>query len=218
MEVINQIFFNQCYIHSVSKFKQLYPNLHTPIIFDLGAYTGISCLYFKTIFPSAKIFCLEPDAENYQLLKNNIQNNQVNQVSHAQAAVWDKNTKVAKDKKFRDGKEWSVVYQEQKDGSVNAFDMDTLMQSRQLEMIDFMKMDIEGAEQMLLGSLETAESFLPNVRFIAFELHREFLSEENMKSIFDQLGFETVFGTDISFAWNKNLLHNSISKTHSLSF
>lgn len=218
LQVVNQLLLKQCYSQSVSKFKQLYPNLDTPIIFDLGAYIGISCLYFKTIFPLAKIFCLEPDAENYELLRKNIQTNQLTQVSYTEAAVWDKNTRVVKDQVFRDGKEWSISFLEREFGSVSAFDMSTLMQSKQIETIDFLKMDIEGAEQMLLGDLETAKSFLPKVRFIAFELHREFLSEGDIQPIFDHLGFDLVLGKDVSYAWNKNYLSQATSKTHSPSF
>lgn len=206
LQVVNQVLFTRCYAESVAKFQSLFPAVHTPFIFDLGAYTGISAIYLKSVFPLATVCCLEPNAENYALLSNNIRHNNLTQVYHVHAAVWNKNTRVSLDETFRDGKSWSLVYQENPAGTVPAHDLPTLMQSRQVAQIDFLKMDVEGAEQMLLGDPECARTFLPKTRFIAFELHEEFLTQAEAKAVFDQFGFDVAFGGDVSYAWNKSLL------------
>lgn len=206
LQVFNQVFFGRCYQDSITKFKNLFPQSTAPIIFDLGAYTGISTLYLKSLFPSSSIYSIEPERNNYMLLRSNIKNNNLTNVFHLEAAVWNKNTQVSLDEKFRDGKEWSSIFKEDQAGSTSALNMTTLLSSRNISQIDFLKIDIEGAEQMLLGELECANQFLPKTKFIAIELHPEYLSREKTKVIFDHFNFEFVFRNDVSYGWNKSLL------------
>jgi len=204
--VFNQIMFGRCYHESVKKFRSLFPNTNQPLILDLGAYTGASAAYFSCQFPKSTILCVEPEPKNYALLESNVSNNRLNNVYHVNAAVWDKNTFVEPDTMFRDGKEWSCVFKEQSDGTIPAFDMPTLMSSRNIEIIDFLKMDVEGAEQMLIGNSDCAQQYLPKVRFIATEIHPEFLTPRDTKTILEQFGFEVILGDDISYAWNTRLV------------
>ena len=39
------------------------------VIFDGGANVGITALYFAWRYPNARIFCIEPDNQNFELLK-----------------------------------------------------------------------------------------------------------------------------------------------------
>lgn len=87
LQVFNQVLLTRCYEESVLKFKELYPQIVSPLLFDLGAYTGITAIYFKSVLPKAVIYSIEPDPDNYDLLKNNTTNNHLNKVYHLQAAV-----------------------------------------------------------------------------------------------------------------------------------
>lgn len=110
------------------------------------------------------------------------------------------------DERFRDGKEWSCVFKENVEGSISAFDMKTLLSSKNIQEIDFLKIDIEGAEQMLLENLHTASQFLPKTKFVSFELHPEYLTPEQAQITLEHFGFEVVFRKDVSYAWNKFLI------------
>lgn len=50
---------------------------NAPIIVDLGANVGMSCLFYKTRFPRCKIYAFEPDPELFGLLQENLARNQL---------------------------------------------------------------------------------------------------------------------------------------------
>src|SRR5690606_16666685 len=56
--------------------EELYnlPNDFKPLtIIDAGANIGLTSVYFASKYPNATIVSLEPEAENFKLLKNNTQ-------------------------------------------------------------------------------------------------------------------------------------------------
>lgn len=52
-------------------FKLMLPK-EDPIILDVGAHKGESHKFFKSIFPAAKVVCLEPDPDSFEALVKNI--------------------------------------------------------------------------------------------------------------------------------------------------
>ena len=51
-------------------FRRLIPQ-DTPLIVDVGAHTGESVMFFKSIFPGARIYSVEPDPESFAMLLQN---------------------------------------------------------------------------------------------------------------------------------------------------
>ncbi|MBV5309188.1 FkbM family methyltransferase [Chromatium okenii] len=43
----------------------------TPLIIDCGGNIGLSSLYFANLFPEAKIYVVEPDEDNFKMIKRN---------------------------------------------------------------------------------------------------------------------------------------------------
>lgn len=56
-------------------------NNEQPIIFDVGAYIGLSTCFFKRDYPQAKVFALEPNPIAFSLLHGNMQQNQLADVT-----------------------------------------------------------------------------------------------------------------------------------------
>jgi FkbM family methyltransferase len=48
------------------------PALNPEIILDIGSHIGTSILYFRQLFPQAKIFGFEPHPENFDILQRNV--------------------------------------------------------------------------------------------------------------------------------------------------
>src|SRR5690606_31541144 len=44
---------------------------NTVCIIDLGANSGISALYFRSLFPNSEIICFEPDPQSFSQLTEN---------------------------------------------------------------------------------------------------------------------------------------------------
>lgn len=67
-------------------YVELSPN---PTILDVGAHIGVATLYFKKLYPAARVISVEPIAENLELLEQNIWENQVDKVEIIAGAVSD---------------------------------------------------------------------------------------------------------------------------------
>jgi FkbM family methyltransferase len=121
----------------------------TPFIIDAGSNIGMSILYFKTIYPDAMIVCFEPDSQSFELLSRNVLANRLENVSMHQLALSDAEGKV----KLFDapGSLNSGLY-----GSVDSNYQ--LVPSKKLSSfidreVDLLKIDIEGAEDLVITDL-----------------------------------------------------------------
>lgn len=124
-------------------------NLENPkIIIDLGANVGYTTRHFSYLFPDAKIIAIEMDKDNYELAKKNLDNN--NNIILLNAAIWssDGNIFYTGHGDFAHITESNAKYLK----SAPAISFKTLIQKFNLERIDYIKMDIEGAEREIFNS------------------------------------------------------------------
>ena len=74
--VVAQIFEAQDYslgrLQRGAELVALYGEMRRPLILDFGANIGAAAVYFGMHFPRAHIVALEPQAENFELLKENV--------------------------------------------------------------------------------------------------------------------------------------------------
>lgn len=118
-----------------------------PVVLDCGANIGLSILYYKTLYPSAIIHAYEADKNNFLLLQKNIEVNQLKNVQAHFAAVWTHTGIVSF---HAEGSEASHVLENEnhKTNPVPSLSLTDILQ--QHEHIDFLKIDIEGAEWQVL--------------------------------------------------------------------
>jgi FkbM family methyltransferase len=121
----------------------------SPLIIDAGSNIGMSMLYFKKTYPNATILCFEPDPQSFELLKQNISANKLEHVIAHQLALSDVEGDV---RLFRSPNSLnSGLY-----GSVDSTNQ--VVTSKKLSSfidreIDLLKIDIEGAEDMVISEL-----------------------------------------------------------------
>jgi FkbM family methyltransferase len=150
------------------------------VIVDLGANIGLASLYFAGRFPAARVIAVEPDSSNFILLQRNIM--QLGQRCEAvRAAIWSEDTNLSVKTHTDDGRYlggWgaqTIAQEANADGGaaeVGALSMTTLIKQFNLDQIDILKVDIEGAELELFGSAEL--SWLDYVRVVVVETHERF--------------------------------------------
>ena len=81
--------FKEIFVDEIYKFNTMEKE---PVIYDCGANIGMSCLYFKTLYPNCKIKAFEADPKIVQILRNNLaRNNILPNVEIINAAVWINN-------------------------------------------------------------------------------------------------------------------------------
>lgn len=144
----------------------------SPRILDCGSHIGLATLYFKSLYPKARITCVEPVKDNFELLKKNVASNSLEGMTLINAAVADVAGKATMYGEFNLeqpryiggslfknwANPWSVEQQ------VDTVVLSSLLQER----FDFVKLDLEGMETR---AMREAESYLTNVGEICIEYH-----------------------------------------------
>lgn len=153
--------------------------LSVKTIVDCGAKIGITALYMASRYPNARIICIEPDPKNFELLQLNIENE--DRISAVQAALVGINEGPVY--LTQDRPAWgNGVADGPGDGTsieVAAITMDELAAQFEIDTIDILKVDIEGAEEDVFAR----PGFMSKVRFIAIELHNAYTLDRFQKDI-----------------------------------
>jgi FkbM family methyltransferase len=55
-----------------SRYREIHRIGGLPLIIDAGANVGFAALWFAKLYPQARIVCIEPDPQNYEVLRANI--------------------------------------------------------------------------------------------------------------------------------------------------
>jgi FkbM family methyltransferase len=166
------------------------PNCST--IVDLGANIGFASLYFAAIYPSARMVAVEPNRENFELLRTNLSGLiREGRCIPLQAAVWSARKSLAVDPKWQVGayNAFRLLDQEATQSSnefVEGFTMDEILLISKLPTVDLLKVDIEGAEVELFRN---DISWLSRVRAIAIEFHGQSRQESGFDQILKTNGF-----------------------------
>ncbi|KKP68378.1 MAG: hypothetical protein UR66_C0006G0079 [Candidatus Moranbacteria bacterium GW2011_GWE1_35_17] len=163
---IKEIFSDEIY-----KFQS---GTESPVIYDCGANVGTSVLYFKKLFPKSKIKAFEADEKIYKILKENV--GDLNDVELIHKAVWVNDENLTFNSEGADG--GSLVGNFNDKQTVKALRLKDLLENE--EVIDFLKMDIEGAESEVIRDCANS---LKNVKNIFVEYH----SFKNQKQDLDEI-------------------------------
>ncbi|NWH04425.1 FkbM family methyltransferase [Desulfobacter latus] len=135
------------------------------VIIDAGANIGMTSLYFAAAFPDARIFALEPEDSNYELLKENTR--AYPNIIPLHCALWHRNAalKIANPKASK----FSFEVRET-DGiqSVQAVTIEDLIRDYDLKFIDILKVDIEGAEKQVFSN---TRPWITQIGLVIAELH-----------------------------------------------
>jgi len=142
------------------------------LIIDCGANVGYASAYFLSRFPSATLFAIEPDPENFGALKDNLR-------AYGKRAtclclgIWSRSTglKFSRDSLGK-GQEWARTVREVREGEaadVNAIDIGSILAQSGIKRISILKIDIEGSEIAVFSS--NYQSWIDKVDNLVIELH-----------------------------------------------
>lgn len=194
---INELFVNEFY-----KFRT---NKDRPKIIDCGSYIGTSILYFKVNYPNALVLGFEPDEKNYSILKLNFDNWNFSDTNIMNAAIWIKNGSIS----FKSVGNMSSKIETDTNENNNKENVKCVRLKDFLnEEIDFLKIDIEGAEYSVLRDCSDE---LKNVKNLFVEYHGKYDEMFKLNEILEILvknGFKYYIKEGISVYskpfWDKN--------------
>ena len=158
--------YEDIFINHVYDFNPTRPD---PRILDCGSNIGMSVLYFKHLYPEARIVGFEPDPSIMTFLRENIDRNGLKDVEIINAALASEPGTITLNS---DGGAASHLesYKPDDDATWTTFEVPTVRLSDYLdEPVDFMKMNIEGAEYEVLSECEPR---LGQIREMNIEYHR----------------------------------------------
>ena len=130
------------------------PSLASPgTVVDLGSNIGLTMVDFAYLFPGARVVGVELDAENVAMSRQNLARwSDRCMVLHG--AIWSSDGQVAYERET--GEAWAYRVGRDDDGErvvVRARTLDSVLDAAfPNEQVDFLKVDIEGAEQELFAA------------------------------------------------------------------
>lgn len=177
-----------------------------PFIIDCGANLGMTTLFFKCLYPNSKILSFEPQILTFDLLKKNIQNNNFSDVILVNKALSDsvKNVEFFYDP-GSPASGSNSMYQERMSGDSET--VETALLSKYLtEEVDFLKMDIEGAETAVIKELAEKEK-LVMIKEMVIEYHHHMAMEQDnlskILSILEENSFGYHIFAQVGMPWEK---------------
>jgi len=156
------------------------------VIVDLGAFTGMSALFFTSRYPSASVYCVEPDPENFAALDRHTVG--LPRVTRLQCAVGGEagERTFYKSATQNNGHSLYRSADSAQSLSVQCVTVDDLIERFQLPAIDILKFDVEGAETELFARFP----FRVPVRVLVGELHLSEADEPLFAQRFRDQGYD----------------------------
>lgn len=146
-------------------------------ILDCGSNIGLSAIYLKSICPTATIELFEPDSKNFELLSKNVASCNLQNVVLHNKAIWKENT---------------TLHFQNRGTLASRIDTSAEAEGTKVEAIrlrdfmtreiDFLKIDIEGAEYPVVKDIEDKLYLVKN---FFLEYHGKFEENDQLAELLD---------------------------------
>lgn len=141
-------------------------------IIDAGANIGLASIYFANLFPEARVVAVEPESNNFDLLKENCR--QYRHIESLRAALWAEDTEL--DVCDIGNGHWGFVTRARNDDSaapavcenVRGITLSSLFEEFGISKVDILKVDIEGSEKEVFAD---KPEWLERVEVVIIETH-----------------------------------------------
>ncbi|OBX21230.1 FkbM family methyltransferase [Gelidibacter algens] len=171
--------YNEIFKTKIYKFRT---ENETPYIIDGGANIGLASIYFKELYPNAEIIAFEPDPEIFDILKTNLSTHNFTTIKLVKKGLWNEE----KILKFHaEGADGGLLESLSKSNHpTTQYVSVTSLKPYLHKTVDFLKLDIEGAETVVLKDIVNE---LYRVERIFIEYHSFVEQEQSLNEIIDIL-------------------------------
>ena len=160
-------------------------------VLDIGGHIGCFTLFVAHRAPKGRVFTYEPEPVNFEMLRENVRINDFSHVTvHNLAVSADKGERkmVQPDKKGSTGGN-SFFARGNRSFTATCTTLPLIFEENNLDQVDFLKLDCEGAEIEILETLP--DEIFSRIRQMVMEIHYP----DRMRPIFERiqdLGFKRV--------------------------
>ncbi|OGN60368.1 MAG: hypothetical protein A3F40_04930 [Chlamydiae bacterium RIFCSPHIGHO2_12_FULL_27_8] len=177
------------------------------IILDIGANIGWYSMLFGKKYPKAFIYAFEPISELYRYCLENINFNDLKNVNIFNIGLSNFNGKqslyFSPETAALSSNKNIIEYKNMQKEEVVVKTLDSFINEIELDKLDFIKCDVEGAElNVILGALNSIKRFLPVIfieLFHEWSIHYDYHPNQVI-NIFHELGY-------LSFIPNNGKIH-----------
>lgn len=192
----------------VPEYNRHYAIKEGDVVFDCGAFHGLYALLIsKAAGKTGRIYCFEPDSGNREILAENLKANGIENAIIVPKGLWKSSGTVS----FHsgDGATSAVEFSENAaaggSGSIEVVSIPDFITAQALPRLDFVKMDIEGAEiEVVEGCLEYLKSHSVNFAIASYHLRNGEETFRPLETLFKSAGYAAkteISGTITTYAW-----------------
>ena len=142
------------------------------VIIDIGAHIGLFSLFASQYCKNGKIFSYEPIEKNYNILKENIEVNKIENIISFNSAV-SKQTNKLKIFINSDDSAHSIFESEKNFIEVDSTTIKSIFDKNKIENCNLLKFDCEGAEYQIIESIPKEYFFKIEKMIIEYHLANE---------------------------------------------
>jgi FkbM family methyltransferase len=193
----NKSFETDTPLYSIYKDFGFYTTFYMPkegdTILDIGANSGVISLHFASIMNNnGTIYSIQPDNNNIIDIKKNLNLNPKFKsiIKIDNSLIWNANTTI---KFHEDSSVASSIFYKGKNAKTvlkNTITLDFWAEKNNVTKIDFIKMDIEGAEiEAIEGASNLIKNFTPNFAIASYHIIKGQPTYLKLEKIFEKLNY-----------------------------
>jgi len=177
--IYKEIYFDKVYADIFNKNRDI-------VVVDVGANIGIVTQFMRNY--SKKVYAIEPASEHFEALAKNKDFNCWDNVEVFKLAIADRDGEMTlnKNNKNRTGHSLTTNFKQGKE-LVETMTMNTFFTKNDINSVDFMKLDVEGAEDLILRS-EGFKKVASKIRAIEVEIH--FKARYKLVEYMTEIGYQ----------------------------
>lgn len=184
----------------IERYEKFYSIKNDDTIIDAGAFHGILSLVYSKKSAKGIVYSFEPDSKNLKRLEENlILNNKPENIAVLPFGLWSKSGEIVF---FEDGSVASSSFYQAEhsiEKKINVISLDDFIFKNNISKVDFIKMDVEGAELSILeGAKRVLTEFQPNLSIATYHWVNGELTYKSVEMYLTEIGypFRTEFFKD----------------------
>ena len=163
--------FITLYIFGLKQYniKNIFEVKNDAVVFDIGAFKGDTAYFFsKKCSNKARIYAFEPDENNYKILLKIKDKYKLNNVIASDILFSNSETEI----------NFLSMDLNRPAVKMKSKTIDKFVEENNIEKIDYIKMDVEGAEKNILeGSIKTIKKFKPSLAIAIYHGGKLFMED-----------------------------------------
>lgn len=173
-------------------------------VVDAGAFPGVTTFVLsKAVGDNGCVVAIEPDPWNYEVLRWTVEKNNLKNVIVLNKGLWSQkkiipfSSGLKLQSRFNAGND--TLYRISKTINIETVTIDGLKELLRLKRIDFIKMDIEGAEiEAISGAQKTLKESQPILSIATYHTVNGLQTWEYIGPFLKEYGYHTITGIPVS--------------------